>query len=134
MNFTAGLDYSEIVKTTDKPADSTAPNSLAGHMLASAYEFILYGGAIQHTNSITFPPVTWGIAKDIRKRDPVPLAKPDWRTISTLDGATRGIVGGATVNIPSEDLSIVIGGSRVGPSYCVIMMMVMLKIVGDELG
>lgn len=113
MNFTAETNYSSIVKTTEKPNDSMAPSLFNGHMLANAYQLILFGGAIERTDSIQIPDNKWAISKDIRKRDPVPLQKPgDWRTMSMV-GATRGIVGGAYVNIPSEDKAIVIAGSRV---------------------
>lgn len=114
MNFTAGTNYSSIVKTMEKLGDSILPPLFNGHMLANAYQFILFGGAIERTDSFQMPPVTWAASKDIRKRDPVPLAKPgDWRPMN-MDGATRGIVGGAYVSIPSEDKALVIGGSRVG--------------------
>jgi len=74
-------------------------------MLANDYEFILYGGLMADTDSVTYPGQNWALARDIFQHDPVPLQGPEWRDITLPSKVTRNVGGGAYVSAPSEDLA-----------------------------
>lgn len=68
---------------------------------------------MEDTDSQELPAKNWAISKDLYQKDPVPLQNPgEWRPI-TMDKVHRGIVGGAYVSAPSENLGFVFGGSMV---------------------
>jgi len=102
---------SRIFTTLDKP--NSALQVQNGHMLANDYEFILYGGLMADSDSVTYPGQDWALARDILQHDPVPLRKVEWRNITLPSRVTRYVGGGAYVSAPSEDLAWVFGGSRV---------------------
>jgi hypothetical protein len=105
---------STLIRTSYRPKGNIAPRVTNGHLLANDYEFMLYGGVMTDTDSITMPKTDWALAKDLYQHGDVALLDPgEWRYV-TLENITRNIAAGAYVSVPSEDLAFVFGGSRVG--------------------
>jgi len=104
-------NVSKVIQETYRSEEN--PQVRYGHMLANDYEFILYGGVMDDSDSIVYPDENWALAKDIYPNNGISLPESGrWRKVQ-LDGVIRYIADGAYVNVPSENLSFVFGGSRV---------------------
>lgn len=87
-------------------------------MLANNDRFALYGGVFRDSDGITYPRDDWASGVELYANDQA-IQHQDgsqWKEIK-LDGVTRYIADGAYVNVPSENLAFVFGGSRVGLQF-----------------
>ena len=83
-------------------------------MLANDDHFILYGGVFDDSDGINYPRDDWASRMELYV-DGQAVQHQDgsqWNEV-VLGGVTRYIADGAYVNVPSEDLAFVFGGSRV---------------------
>lgn len=84
-----------------------------GFMLANDYEFIVYGGYLDYIDADPTIGPTWGLARDMVQNGATPLSDPGRFRQLGLDGITRYIAAGGSVNVPSENRAFVFSGATV---------------------
>lgn len=118
--FNTTANFSEIMRTDlIKKSPALTPNYFDGAMLANDFEFFLYGGLLQYTDSAPHGgEEVYGY--QLKPYGPEKLFQPDNARVELPKGMTRYVTYGGAANSPSENKAWYFGGAGSptgGPIY-----------------